>query len=147
MAAKAKAEATVGSARAVAGWWSMVAKAKAEATEVTGFEIGPGVRSIALILSLFDSGAISWEFMTPDSGITNATKFPRDAVCNSLGSTIFSFLTFFISDARLELLTSNGVELQHNTHTNDPGEDGKGSKQYTSKLWHAFLRDLLPDCR
>jgi hypothetical protein len=110
---------------------------------VTGFEKGPGVRSIALILSLFDSGAISWEFITLDSDTATAVR-------NS-GTAIFSCFTIFISGARLELLISNGVEQQHATHTNDPGDDGKGSKQYTSKLWHAFLRDLKlhlsPDCR
>jgi hypothetical protein len=115
----------------------MVAKAKAEATEVTfvaGFEIGSKVRSIALSLSLFDSGAISWEFITPGSDTATDTA-----------TAIFCCFTVFISDARLELLTSNGEEKQHATHTNDPGDDGKGSKQYTSKLWHAFLRDLKLD--
>jgi hypothetical protein len=140
--AKVKAEATVGSARAVAGWGSMVANAKAEATEgtfVAGFEIESKGHSIALILSLFESGDICWEFITPDSDTATAVR-------NSPGTAIFCFTTF-ISDARLELLTSNGVEQQHATHTNDPGDDGKGWKQYTSKLWHAFLRDLLPDSR
>jgi hypothetical protein len=93
-----------------------------EATFVAGFEIGSKVRSVALILSLFESGAICWEFITPDSD-----------------TAVRNFCCFTISDARLELLTSNGVEQQHATHTNDPGDDGKGWKQYTSKLWRAFL--------
>jgi hypothetical protein len=102
--AKVKAEATVGSARAVAGWGStLVAKAKAEATEATfvaGFEIES--KGHSLILSLFESGDICWEFITPDSDTATAVR-------NSPGTAICCF-TLFISDARLELLTSNGVE-------------------------------------
>jgi hypothetical protein len=66
----------------------------------SGLRFSGFLPSIALILSIFESGAISWEFITPDSDTATV-------VCNSPGTTTFTttFCCFaiFISDARLEL--------------------------------------------